>query len=579
MSNGGPSSHDPRGGDWRDRWKDDAGQGPYGSAGGADDERPDRPEHAPWPDADHWPDRDPWEDEARQEHDTGPFDAREPFGPDLDGPDPVRDFFAAHRDQIVEHEADDLTWQQIRRQARAADGSRRRAWLTGAGIAASAAILGLVLMQAFRGGDEPPSPAPPPTAATDDSSITGTEEPTGDAPTPEPTEATGEETGQEPAEETTPEGAEQPPEDPATEPPSGTAPAEDPGSEDEETDAGPPQDEIPMIDAGWTNLPMGMGERLASIRKTACEDGTDGLCSTLYLSEDGGLTWGEPVDLDALGITEVDRTEDALWGWGPAGLLRSEDLGRTWTEVPHHGPQVLRVKAWPQEMVVVTGDCSGGSCTDVRITLVDPDTEDATDGPTVEVGETVSAPVLPRRTQEAVYVRFDGDAPEDAEVWRVPVDGSEGSSLRPADHCSAGPGVRTELVGAARTEDDLYLACQGTGDGEDGTVELLRSGDGGQEWEPVATVDAPRLCGLATGDGTDIVLAAVGGIWASHDSGESFTRTLEHPTLEECRISELVYASGTTYVGRARTGLGTTNPAGFFRSHDAGDSWEFVVVD
>ena len=593
MSSDGLPPDRPR--DWRDRWSDDGDPteayrpvGRGGAGGDGDSGDPDVTERY---DVGGYP----------AEGDGYGYGALDPESlPDsfADARDPVADFFAAHRAQIREQEADDLTWQRIRRGGAVAGTSRRRAWLAGAGVAASAAVLGIVLTQAFKGGDDDPQPAPPPTiSASLDPAVT-------ESPDETSVEPTGEQTGQQSAPApTTDDSSQAPTTDQAAPAPTSGPTEEESAAEPTGQDGGPATQEPPtqptaeepteppLLAVGGGVAPaVGSGDKQASVVTEPCPDRPGGECVTLYLSEDGGATWGDPVDLSALGLHGFDRVDDTLLAWGQAGLMRSEDRGRTWTDIPHRGEVVLQVTSWSDRMITVTGSgCSAAdgelTCQEAEAAVLDPDTGDLTGGEATALGAVtgpVAGPVeVSRRTQDAFY--FGVATPDaGATYWRIPVGGEPGSSFTATDVCGTGEGTTSSLAALARTADGLVLGCQAA-DGGPGTadqVELHRSADGGQTWSPLATpqLTAPGLCGIASADGTDVVLAARDGVWVSHDAGETFDRTLTHPEGSQgCRLSDPRYGAGTTYVARAGN-PGGQPPSAYYRSHDLGDTWYYVAV-
>ncbi len=411
----------------------------------------------------------------------------------------VDDFFAAHRRSVVDHGADEDTWQVIRE--RAGRGSRRSRgmWFLAGAVAASAVGVAVLAGQGLGG----PVAGPAATGGDDRVGVTSTA-----VPTP-PSEGTTATAGTERA-DAAPTTADAAPSGGDAEPTDGTA----------DDAAGPLV--LPVLDPGTQVLVVGepTGEesdlRAAQLTYDCAAATMEWDCPGLVVSEDAGETWSARVDMYEAGYYWSVASRDRIWMWGPdAGaaqdrpgvpdpsgdLVRSDDAGRTWTPVPTRGAPVA-VEAFRSSLVVVTEGCEGGApgdCAEVVVTDVEAD--DATTGRRL-----VTLPDLPRplyaapgllaaelgATYDAVYVTYAGT------TYRI-ADGEETATVvrRPVEQC--------ELQTAPESQDTLVHWCHGAE-----VVQL--SHDGGATWQDVAGPGG-ALRAAASNDGRRVAVATDDTLW------------------------------------------------------------------
>lgn len=412
----------------------------------------------------------------------------------------VEDFFAAHRSRVVEHQADDETWEGISLRAREARTRSRGMWFLGGAVAASAAAVATVVALGGAGPDARPAlPAGPDQSAEQPADPSRTEPPTGEDTSP-PGETT------DPDEVTTGDGS--------GEQRAFTLPV--PAGDLEVTLVGEPTGEESDL-------------RIAQF-DYACEAAElEWHCPGLAVSEDSGQSWQRRVDMSAAGFYSSVAARDSIWMWGPGAgagerpgvptpedtLVRSEDGGRTWTEMPTRGTPI-GVETFRATLVVVTSGCAdGGADTCAEVVVTDVTADDATTGrrlvtleglPQPEVGVPGVTPAAAlTATYDAVYVRY-GSA-----TYRI-ADGEQVATVveLPADGC--------EVTTAPESPDGLVSWCVDTD-------RLHTSSDGGATWREVPGVEGEEVLAVASNDGTHLVLATDAGVHVGSDG--DWERTLD----------------------------------------------------
>ncbi|GAA5162262.1 hypothetical protein [Ornithinimicrobium tianjinense] len=438
------------------------------------------------------------------------------WGPGADREEPVvEEFFAAHRRAVVEHDADEQTWEAIRvRAGRTGRGGRGGLWFLGGVVAATAAATTAFLLAGQGlGGDV--AEAPPASTPTDQVVATSTAAPsTTDDTTAGTTDGASDTTGTGAAEE------------PVAEPSTGTV--------------------LPMLDPDATiavaGHPSGDESPLrVSVGQYDCEAGErEWACPALLVSEDSGQTWTRTVDMFTSGFYGAVSARGHIWMWGPdltdtdrddipvtpSRLVRSDDGGQTWVEVATRGT-TLGVETFRSTLVVVTEGCAGGGpeeCAEVVVT--DLTADDATSGrrtATLEGADpllctTFPAPGdLPRAeiyaTYDAVYVEAVGG------VYRL-ADGASVASVveRPRD-CA-------DVLPAPESKDGLVAW-------EPGTAAVWTSADGGASWQEVT--DLPGgVSAAASNDGTRMVIDTDQGVFVG--TGGAWVRVT---SVDEAEVSEI----------------------------------------
>lgn len=428
--------------------------------------------------------------------------------------DLVRDFFAAHRARTRDHEADDETWEAITLEARRSRGRSRAGWfLGGTAAAAAAAVTTVLVLQGGLGSTPaPPAGAPESTAPTTPTATTSpaTATPTGEAPT------------------------------------SSEATPTDGGAAESPTDAGPtevtsPATPLPPADlsAGVTLVHEPTGDESdlrTAVYETGCAEAEqEWACPGLAVSEDAGRTWQARVDMFAAGYHGAVSARESTWMWTPqlrqevpqarSALVRSDDGGRTWTDIPTRGDGVVMVETFRNTLVVVTRGCeSGADCLEVLVT--DVTTDDATSGRRLATLEDlpprwtgiVTSTLPPGRlmaTYDAIYIALDagadrGQGPEQA-VYRL-ADGEETATLVDRQGCT--------ITAAPESQDSLVAICD-----DRRTVEV--SADGGATWAPVQgpEADQTQVLAAASNDGSTIALATEATLWVG--SADGWTRAMD----------------------------------------------------
>lgn len=433
--------------------------------------------------------------------------------------DRVQDFFAAHRSRIVDHTPDEGTWETITTRARAARGRSRGLWFLGGAVAASAAAVGVMVLQGV--GDPGAQPLPPAGPAPTADGAPGVDGPgtTDPAVPPVDAEADDEAGGTADGSGATDDGS------------AGPEPA-DPGRF-----ALPAPDlSVPLLLA---EEPTGSeGALRTAVTAVACPMTTgtgqgETFCPELAVSEDEGRTWERRVDLTAAGFHNAVSARGSTWLWPDAHdwrdapvqpvsrLVRSDDGGRTWTAIPTRGETVLAVETFRSTLVVVTGGCDGGtadSCAEIVVT--DVTTDDAGAGrrtARVDLPESyVDVPGLVESdhrlmaTYDAIYLEVAGRG-----TYRL-ADGEEVVTRVDPAGC--------RVSAAPDSQDGLVAVCMA----DVGPVSVHRSADGGATWTEVAPPEGlSGTSSVVSNDGTRLVAATAEGIWVTADDGDRWEQTLD----------------------------------------------------
>ncbi|WP_281496919.1 hypothetical protein [Ornithinimicrobium sp. F0845] len=498
--------------------------------------------------------------------DHGPSDSSGPHGDH--GPDPVEEFFAAHRAQVRDEPFDDLTWQRIRDGRRRSRSTRRGAWA--AGLVAAAAALAVVVGPSLLPGVEDPDLAGPQPSVTDPS--TG-EPPTDTLPTGEPTSGPSEPTPG--------------PDEPTSGPEEPTGPDDPTGTDvpgDGRVTAPVPEGEIPDsarfadFSTADPEPATDTGVRFALVMEECPENG---FCATLARSDDGGITWAPHADLRELGLVhELTFTDQGRgWVWGDkAPAWSTTDGGRTWTVVRVGDATVQDLSVRGDELLATTLTYGTGSCptagdcpiSDGAVVLTDPTDTDWRDDVVHDLGPVVSAELLDTHSTRYVITTSSAGGPVTS-LLRL----QEGR-LEPTaglNDCGAGPVAITASTGDPA---HLWALC----DDEFG-LALHESDNGGRAWLPtnltvptfVLGESPPLLVSIAAdhlllvGEGNHAVTADGGQTWSS----EAFLPGADaRPERLEVTMFGEVIAFPTA--DQASAALA------FWRSADGGATWESVPV-
>lgn len=478
----------------------------------------------------------------------------------------VEQFFAAHRAQVRDEPADDLTWQRIRDGHRAERSRRRRAW--GGGLVAAAAALALVAGPSLLPDAEAPE-------------VAG-QTPSESGPTPSETGSVPSQTGPETS----------PSEDPGLPSATTTAPTSPPTSvgEPRVVTAPVPEGELPA-DGRVTDVTTAdpeptsdTGVQLAAVM-SPCP--SRGWCTVLADSADGGITWAPRADLTELGMVHrVLFTDDQRgWVWGDkAPLWTTTDGGTTWTEIPISGDAVEQLEVHDGLLVAVTtsddpqactsGDCPVGSR---QVLLADLTDTDWRDERVQDLGGIEAAEI--RATADVLYVvareRVDGPV---TQVLRL----QDGSWETTAEVGSCGDGPAA-VTGSGRPgtrgvgwETGLVALCD-----DDRGLTVQSSPNGGRSWTSSDLTVPSFVLGelpplLASQESGHLVVIGEGNYSVTTDGGESWSAEAFLPgtdgrpeRLEVTQFGEII-AYPTPEQASA--------DLAFWRSVDGGQTWEAVPL-
>lgn len=438
----------------------------------------------------------------------------------------VDDFFAAHRERVRDHTADDRTWEVITSRAEV-PGRSRIGWFLGGAAAASVAALVLFLSQGLgqdQGAVNPAGSSADPVAVTTASPTPGPEDPTG---------SDGDSAS-----------ADVEPDDQAA-PVEGSGTAEPTGAQ-EPTEEETAEPEVETFELSALSPDVALREVFeptgdetdlrAAVVGYDCGS-PESFCPGLVVSEDAGRTWSPSVDMSAEGFYGAVNAREHIWLWSPAegdpsapeprsALVRSDDAGRTWTEVATRGEGVLWVEGFRATLVVVTEGCEGGSREDcLEMVITDLDTADASDGRRVITVRDLPAGwrggpgILPaygalQATYDAVYLVLP-----DGGTYRIADDSTEATFV-PGSDTSADETAGCILATAPDSQDTLLVRCPGT-------TDVRVSPDGGSTWETVTGPAGQQATGVASNDGQRLFVSTDEGLFARDADGTDWEQLLE----------------------------------------------------
>lgn len=473
-------------------------------------------------------------------------------GPGGRGQDPVEEFFAARRAQVRDEPADEVAWERIREGRRRARSGRRGAW-TG-GLVAAAAALAVVVGPSLLPTTEEPDVAGP---AHSSSEPAGPADPSATEPADQPTSDP-----ETPTDEETPE-----PLVVTTEAPGGGLPAD--GRFTDVTTADPE----PGADTGV---------RFAVVLRP-CD--SQGWCSVLASSDDGGASWAPRADLEQLGMVHrvlfIDHERGWVWG-DKASPWATTDGGRTWNAVDTGADYLADLSVQGDQLLATTltyHGCAGestGTCglPSGSVVLTDPTDFFWGDDVVHDLGQVEQA-----RTLDSGDVRYvvAGTGERDG-VIVLRLQDSVLESTATLDACGPGPVAVTASgspdEGGVGWSTALYALC----DDERG-LALHSSPNSGRTWEPAnATVPSfvlgeqpPLLASVGTGH---LLLIGEGNYTVTTDGGQTWSAEAFLPgadgrpeRLEVTMLGDLI-AYPTPE--QATPGLA------YWRSGDGGLTWETV---
>ncbi|MGD8895334.1 MAG: hypothetical protein PVJ73_04790 [Acidobacteriota bacterium] len=271
-----------------------------------------------------------------------------------------------------------------------------------------------------------------------------------------------------------------------------------------------------------------------------------GTTEGLWTTEDGGASWtlrtSRQLVVNAL-LTQPDGS--LLVGTDGAGVLRSTDGGRTWTDSNRGFSErfVSRVLFAPiggRVVVGVTGDRSHGGVFSAP----------APEGPWTRL-----APGLEGR--EVLTIALAGDtvlAGTDDGVYR-----SQGQAWRRLPTVVDGADLHPHVTDLIALGPRLFLAATSQG--------LLRSTDGGDLWERHRLGVLRTVERIAVSSGPESVLLAATpiGFFESQDQGASWAPVAGR--IGDARVHDLAFLPGSDRVVFVAT------PRGLYRSEDGGRAW------
>ncbi|WP_114905561.1 sialidase family protein [Ornithinimicrobium murale] len=461
--------------------------------------------------------------------------------------DPVEEFFAAHRVQVSDEPADEVTWQRIRDERRRARSGRRGAW-TGALVASAAALALVVGPSLLPTADDPDVAGPGPSASepvgpssADDQGLPSptAEDPTGES-VPDPVVTTGQ--------------------------PDGALPAD--GRFADITTA----DSEPGTDSGM---------RYAVVMHP-CE--TSGWCSVLADSPDGGGTWAPRADLEELGMVHrVLFTDHGRgWVWGDkAPLWTTTDGGRTWSVVDTGADYVADLSVQGDQLLATTWtyqECATGPCDlpSGSAVLTDPTDTTWTDDVAQELGPVVRAWLL-----DSGDVRYVLATPGDgAGVTVLRLQEGVLESTATLEECGAGPVAVTAAggpgAGGVGWNTGLSALCD-----DDRGLSLRFSPNSGRTWEP-ANITVPSFVlgeqppQLASVESGHLLLIGEGNYTVTTDGGQTWSDEAFLPDADAApeRLELTMFGDLIAYP----TDDQASADLGYWRSEDRGLTWEVVPL-
>lgn len=476
---------------------------------------------------------------------------RQQPGPGGRDQDPVEEFFAAHRAQVQDEPADEVTWQRIREGRRRARSGRRGAW-TGVLVAAAAAlavVVGPSLLPTTEdpdvagpapSGSEPAGPSDPSATEPADQPLSDPEAPT-DEETPDPLVVTTE------------------------------APGEELLTDGRFTDV-TTADPEPATDTG---VRYAVGLR-------PCD--SQGWCSVLASSDDGGGTWALRADLERLGMVHrvlfIDHERGWVWG-DKADTWTTTDGGRTWSAVDTGADHLADLSVQGDQLIATTlayEDCTGGTngtCGLPRGSVVLTDPTDTFWGDDVlhDLGQVEQAWVLDSGDVRYVASTDEGDG---VSVLRLQDGVLESTAV--LDACGPGPVAVTASgtpVGAGvGWGTALHALCE-----DERGLSLHFSPNGGRTWAPsnltvpsfVLGEQPPLLASAGTGH---LLLIGEGNYAVTTDGGQTWSAEAFLPGTD-ARPERLEITMFGDLIAYPTTEQATAGLA-YWRSGDGGLTWETV---
>lgn len=452
--------------------------------------------------------------------------------------DPVQEFFAAHRAQVREEPADDLTWQRIREGHQRGGRANRGVWAGGL-VAAAAALAIVVGPSLLPDADVPDLAGPEP-------SLTGP----ATSPTPDPGH------------------------------PSSTAPTTDPVEKPRVVTTDVPEAGLPG-DGRVTDLTTAdpepaqdTGVRYAVVMH---ECATSGWCSILATSEDAGLTWTPRADLEELGMVhQVLFTDHGRgWVWGDkAPTWATTDGGRTWTEVDTGDLQVVDLTVQGNQVLATTwdrGNCGTPPCHPASgsVIVTDPTDQGWADDVAADLGPVeramISGTTAPR------YVLARGESGHITSVLRF--EDQQLESTAALSSCGPGPVAVTASAGAT---EHVWALCD-----DDRGLVLHESDTGGRTWTPSNRTVPSFVLGedpplLAATNPDHLVLVGEGNYSVTTDGGQTWSAEAFLPGAD-ARPERLEVTQFGEIIAYPTPEQASADLA-FWRSGDGGQTWEAVPL-
>jgi len=305
-----------------------------------------------------------------------------------------------------------------------------------------------------------------------------------------------------------------------------------------------------------------------------------GDCTSLAGTSNYGASWfgvSAPVAPGPDQATGVSQLRFANlhdgWAFGPA-LYETTGGGWPWSPVSTGGQQVTALEASGQTALAVFATCSASSagyaadCTGFTLYAG-------------TAGSTTWSPV----TVPAGYQHMSASLPSSAALV---ISAGTGYLLTPSGTVLTGPvsggawgvaGVAPCKPGAAQSttgvpanaqlaayDGQLLMTCSSTAGGG----AMLYTSAGGSSWQAAGAVPGPGMpTGLASADGTHVVVATTAGISYSADDGT---------TWRSATIAGAVPPGGFSYVGMTSATLGVAVPAdptvgAVYVTRDGGQTW------
>ena len=467
---------------------------------------------------------------------------RDDQGPDRDAPGSVEDFFAAHRAQIREEPADELTWQRIR-DGRRLEHPRRRGARAGALVAAAAALAFVFGPSLIPDTDLPDIAAP--ATSTGQTEPTGTE-PTGTAPT-----GTG---------------------------PSADPTATSPDSAGQSVSTPVPEGEIPQD--GWfadttsidSEPTVDSGVRFGIVNRP-CPRG--GLCSLLVTSADGGTVWAPQADLAALGQVDHVRFADARrgWTWGSQtpGMWATTDGGASWTAIPIPGDRALEVSVRDGILLAITAQdiqCVTTPCdATLAAVLTEATDEDWTQDVIADLGQARDASVL-----DTVSVRYVSTTSATGVVTAFRLQDGTLETMAELSSCGTGP---VGITASRQDPSHLWALC----DDERG-LALQESENGGRTWLPSNLTVPSFVLGerpplMASTSADHLLLVGAGNLTLTTDGGATWSREAFLPgaTSAPASLELTLLGDVIAYPTPEQSGPDLA----YWQSVDGGVTWEVTT--